>query len=51
MDAQKDALKSADLDKTLWALARHFEAPEVDDELAPVCRCHRYLNDRRKQLN
>ena len=51
MAAQKDALKSGRLDKTLRALARHFEAPEVDDEHAPVRRCHRYLNGRRNQLN
>jgi hypothetical protein len=51
MDAQKDALKSGGLDKTLRALARHIEAPEVDDEHAPVRRCHRYLNGRRNQLN
>jgi hypothetical protein len=51
MGAQKDALKSGGLDNTLRALARHFEAPEVDDEHAPVRRCHRYLSGRRNQLN
>ena len=51
MDAQKDALKTGRLEKVLQPLARHFEAPEVDDEQAPVRRCHRYLSDRRNQLN
>jgi hypothetical protein len=51
MEAQKDALKTGRLDKTLQALARHFEAVEVDDDQAPVRRCHRYLIGRRNQLN
>jgi hypothetical protein len=41
MEAQEDALKTGRLDKTLQALARHFEAAEVDDDQAPVRRCHR----------
>ena len=51
MEAQKDALKTGGLDKALQALARHFEAAEVDDDQAPVRRCHRYLIGRRNQLN
>src|SRR5271163_2088926 len=51
MEAQKDALKTGRLDKALQALARHFEAAEVDDDQAPVRRCHRYLIGRRNQLN
>jgi hypothetical protein len=51
MEAQKDALKTGRLDKTQLALARHFEAPEVDDDQAPVRRCHRYLIGRLNQLN
>jgi hypothetical protein len=51
IDTQKDALESGGLDKTPQALARHFEAPGVDDEEAPVRRCHRYLIGRRNQLN
>ena len=35
----------------LQQLARHCEAPDVDEEQAPVRRCHRYLSDRRNQLN
>ena len=51
VEAQKDALKSGRLDHTLQALAHHFEAPEVDDGQAPVRHCHRYLSERRNQLN
>ena len=51
IDAQKDALKTGGLDKALQALARHFEAAEVDDDQAPVRRCHRYLIGRRNQLS
>jgi hypothetical protein len=35
----------------LQQLARHCEAPDVDEEQAPVRRCHHYLSDRRNQLN
>jgi hypothetical protein len=35
----------------LAALAGHIEAPEVDDDQAPVRRCHRYLSGRRNHLN
>jgi hypothetical protein len=51
MEAQKDALKTGRLETTLQALARHCEAPEVEDEQAPVRRCYRYLSARKKQLN
>ena len=51
IEAQKDALKTGRLDGVLQALARHFEAAEVDDDQAPVRRCHRYLIGRRNQLN
>ena len=51
MEAQKDALKTGRLDGVLQALARHFEAAEVNDDQAPVRRCHRYLIGRRNQLN
>ncbi len=51
MEAQKEALKGGRLDATLRALAGHCEAPDVDDERAPVRRCHRYLSSRRGQLN
>jgi hypothetical protein len=48
---QKEALKAGRLDATLQALASHCEAPEVDDEKAPVRCCHRYLSSRRTQLD
>src|ERR1700751_4373046 len=51
MDAQKEALKTGRLDKALAALAGHIEAPEADDDQAPVRRCHRYLSGRRNHLN
>jgi hypothetical protein len=51
MEAQKDALKTGRLDSVLAALAPHIEAPQADDDQAPVRRCHRYLSDRRNQLN
>ncbi len=51
METQKDALKNGRLDIALRALAGHCEAPDVDDERAPVRRCHRYLSSRATQLN
>jgi hypothetical protein len=51
MNAQKEALKTGRLDQALAALAGHTEAPEVDDDQAPVRRCHRYLSGRRNHLN
>ena len=51
MEAQKDALKTGRLANVLQQLARHCEGPDVDEEQAPVRRCHRYLSDRRNQLN
>lgn len=51
IETQKEALKAGRLDATLQALADHCEAPEVDDEQAPVRCCHRYLSGRRTQLD
>jgi uncharacterized protein UPF0236 len=51
MDGQKDALKTGRLDQVLRALAGHIEAPEADDDQAPVRQCHRYLSGRRNHLN
>ncbi len=51
MEAQKDALKRGRLDGVLQALARHFKAAKVDEDQAPVRRCHRCLIGRRNQLN
>jgi hypothetical protein len=50
-EAQKEALKTGRLDSVLAALAPHIEAPGMDDDQAPVRRCHRYLSERRNQLN
>lgn len=51
MEAQKDALKTGRLDQVLAALAGHIEAPEIDNDQAPVRLCHRYLSGRRDHLN
>jgi hypothetical protein len=51
MDTQEDALKAGRLDKVLQALSRHFEPRELDDDHAPIRRCHRYLSARRNHLN
>jgi hypothetical protein len=51
IEAQKEALKTGRLDSALAALAPHVEASEADDVQAPVRRCHRYLSERRDQLN
>jgi len=51
IETQKEALKAGRLDATLLALAGHCETAGVDDEQAPVRRCHRYLSSRRTQLD
>src|SRR6202020_430839 len=51
MDRQEDALKTGRLENVVQRLASHREPPEVDDERAPIRRCHRYLSARRNQLN
>jgi hypothetical protein len=51
IEAQKEALKAGRPDAALQALAGHCEAPEIEDEQAPVRRCHRYLSSRRAQLD
>ena len=51
MEAQKEALKTGHLEKTLQALARHLEPPQLDDDQAPVRTCHRYLSGRKSQLD
>jgi len=51
IETQKKALKKGRLDAVLQALAAHHEAPEVDDEHAPVRCCYRYLSARRDQLD
>src|SRR5208337_4951691 len=51
MEAQKEALKTGHLEKTLQALARHLEPPQLADDQAPVRTCHRYLSGRKNQLD
>lgn len=51
IETQKEALKAGRLDATLQVLAGLCEAPEVEDEKAPVRCCHRYLSSRRAQLD
>ena len=51
MDAQKEALKTGRLNQVLAALAPRIEAPDTDNDQAPVRRCHRYLSDRANHLN
>jgi hypothetical protein len=51
IEAQKEALKAGRLEATLQALADHCEAPDVDDEKAPVRCCHRYLSERKAHLD
>ncbi len=50
MEAQKNALKTGQVDEVLRALAPHCEAPQASDDQAPVSVCHRYLSARKDQL-
>jgi hypothetical protein len=51
MDEQKTRLKTQRGDELMGLLQRHFEPPAVDDSQAPVRQCHRYLSQRREQLD
>lgn len=51
MDEQKHRLKTQHADDLIEALMGHLEPPCVDDSEAPVRQCHRYLSQRREQLN
>ena len=51
MDEQKVRLKTNQADEVLQALRTHLELPAVPDSEAPVRQCHRYLFNRRDQLN
>lgn len=51
MEQQKSALKSNQVSAVLAALLPHIEAPSIDDKDAPVRCAHRYLRNRRKQLD
>jgi hypothetical protein len=51
LETQKEHLKASRAEAVLAALEPHREPPEVADESAPVRRCHRYLSNRRHQLD
>ena len=51
MDEQKTRLKTQRSDELLGLLERHLEPPTVEDSQAPVRQCHRYLSQRREQLD
>lgn len=51
LETQKQRLKTNRLDPVLAELAAHQEPAEVADEQAPVRCCHRYLSNRRHQLD
>ena len=51
MDEQKIRLKTQRSDELIALLHLHLEPPDVDDSEAPVRQCHRYLSQRREQLD
>lgn len=51
MDQQKARLKTQRSDELIGLLQRHLEPSAVDDSEAPVRQCHRYLSQRREQLD
>lgn len=51
MDEQKTRLKTHETNEVLQELQKHLESPAVQDSEAPVRQCHRYLFNRRDQLN
>lgn len=51
MEQQKEALKSNQSSAVLAALLPHIESHTIEDKDAPVRRAHRYLHNRRKQLD
>lgn len=51
LEQQKAALKRQDAQSVLAALHPYLEADEALDSDAPVRQCHRYLSNRRDQLN
>lgn len=51
LNTHKEALKTGRVEATLQALVDHCEAPDVDDEKAPVRCCHRYLSERKAHLD
>ena len=51
VDKQKDRLKTNKTREVLQELRAHLESPEIQDSDAPVRQCHRYIDNRRDQLN
>ena len=51
MDAQKTRLKTGRCAELLQELRPHLEAAAVEESVAPVRQCHRYLSHRRDQLD
>lgn len=51
MEQQKTALKTGELQTVFNELEPHLEAHDVDNAKAPVRACHRYLNNRKDQLD
>lgn len=51
MDEQKNRLKTQRTNELLQTLQEHLEAPEVEDDNAPVRQCQRYLSHRHEQLD
>ena len=51
LDTQKTQLKQGQAEVVLATLQAHLEPAEVPEAQAPVRRCHRYLSQRRDQLD
>ena len=51
VDEQKDRFKTNKTNEVLNELQTYLESPTVQDSEAPVRQCHRYLDNRRDQLN
>lgn len=51
LDRQKEAAKEGQIGAVMAALASHLEPDTVDNEHAPVRRCHRYIANRPGQFN
>jgi hypothetical protein len=51
IEQQKEALKSNQVSIVLAALLPYIEPAAIEDKDAPVRRAHRYLHNRRKQLD
>ena len=51
LERQKERLKTNQANEVLQELQPHLESPAVQDGDAPVRQCHRYLSNRREQLD